>query len=175
MPFVTSKNPQIPVPPTPSFRKVHELSLKSGSLMATPPQGPKNDAGETLSSHYRLLLRLAKVTQKRGFSRRFPGGFPTVLPVVSRRFSSGSTPVFQRFFQRFDARFPAVSGRSSGSFASGLPAVFQRFCRRFSNDFPAVLPVASGSFPTVLPPVFQRFAGNTLPLDQPPAGSGIPD
>ena len=113
MPFVTSKNPQIPVPPTPSFRKVHELSLKSGSLMATPPQGPKNDAGETLSGHSGPLLRLAKVTQKRGFSRRFSvfasgpprfsSGFhgfasglrrfsrarrPTVLPVVSR-FSSG--------------------------------------------------------------------------------------
>ena len=74
MPFVTSKNPQIPVPPTPSVRKVHELSLKSGLLMATPPQGPKNDAGEAFSSHSSPLLRLAKVTQKRGFCQRFSSG-----------------------------------------------------------------------------------------------------
>ena len=53
--------------------------------MATPPQGPKNDVGEALPGPSRPLLRLAKVTQKRGFSRRFPGSLPTVLPVVSRR------------------------------------------------------------------------------------------
>ena len=33
--------------------------------MATPPQGPKNDVGETLPVPSRPLLRLAKVTQKR--------------------------------------------------------------------------------------------------------------
>ena len=75
--------------------------------MATPPQGPKNGAGEALPGHSSPLLRLAKVTQKRGFSQRFPGGFPAVLPVVSRRLSSGFADSF------------------AGSFASGLPAVRQ--------------------------------------------------
>ena len=76
-----------------------------------PPPEPKNDVGETLSSPSRPLLRLAKVTQKRGFSR-----------------------------------FPAVSGR-------------------FSGGFPAVFSASSTA-------VRQPFSGNTLPLDQPPAGSG---
>ena len=57
--------------------------------MANPPQGPKNDVGETFPGPSRPLLRLAKVTQKRGFS----GGFPAV---------------FQRFYRRFDNGFPAV-------------------------------------------------------------------
>ena len=42
--------------------------------MATPPQSPKNDVGETLTGHSRPLLRLAKVTQKRGLFPAFPGG-----------------------------------------------------------------------------------------------------
>ena len=71
-------------------------------LWPTPPQGPKNDVGEALPGHSRPLLRLAKVTQKRGFSWRFPSSFPTVLPVVSRRFC-----------QQF-----------SGGFANGFPTVF---------------------------------------------------
>ena len=95
--------------------------------MATPPQGPKNDAGEALPGPSSRLLRLAKVTQKRAF----PGGFPAVLPVVSRRFSSG-----------FADSFPAVRRRFSSGFAGGLPAVF----RRFSGGFPAVLPVVSRRF-----------------------------
>ena len=103
-----------------------------GPLWQPPPQGPKNDAGETLSGHSGCLLRLAKVTQKRGFSRRFPGGFPTV-------FASGLPAVLRGVFQRF-------------------PSGFQPVSRQFDNGFPAVLPVASGSFPTVLPPVFQRFS-----------------
>ena len=124
--------------------------------MATPPQGPKNDVGEALPGHSRPLLRLAKVTQKRGFPRRFPGGFPTVLPVVSRWLSSG-----------FTGSFPAVRRPLSSGFAGSFPTVFQRF----SNGFPAVLPAVFSASSTA---VGQRFPGNTLPLDQPPAGSGIP-
>ena len=159
MPFVTSKNPQIPVPPTPSFRKVHELSLKSGLLMATPPQGPKNDVGEALSGPSRSLLRLAKVTQKRGFSRQFTDGFPAVC----RQFCQWSPG-------GFPAVLPAVRRPLSSRFASGLPAVFQRFDARF----PTILPTVFQRFDNGFPAVFQRFAGNTLPLDQPPAGSGPP-
>ena len=113
--------------------------------MANPPQGPKNDVGETLPGPSRPLLRLAKVTQKRGFSRRFPGGFPAV---------------FRQFCQWSPGGFPAV-----------LPAVFQRFCRRFSsgfaNGFPTVLPTVSRRFS-------RRFASDAAPLDQPPSGSGVP-
>ena len=99
--------------------------------MATPPQGPKNGAGEALPSHSRPLLRLAKVTQKRGFSRRFPGVF--------QRFPSGFRAVFQqvvswRFCRGFSSGFPAVSGRFSGSsttvfqrFPSGFRAVYRWF------------------------------------------------
>ena len=58
--------------------------------MATPPQGPKNDAGEALPGPSHPLLRLAKVTQKRGFSRRFSGGFPAAQQRFGRRFSGGS-------------------------------------------------------------------------------------
>ena len=126
-----------------------------------PPQGPKNDVGETLPGHSRPLLRLAKVTQKRGFSQRFPGGFPAVLPVVSRRLSSGFPTVFQRFSSSFTGGFPTVFRRFSG----GSTTVFQRF----SGGFPAVRQRFSSGFPAVR----QRFAGNTLPLDQPPAGSGL--
>ena len=125
--------------------------------MANPPQGPKNDAGEALPSHSRPLLRLAKVTQKRGFSQRFSdsfasglrqfsGGFPAAQQRFCQRFSGGSTAVFRQFFQRFPGVFPAVRRRFSDSFSSGFPAVF----RRFSSGFPAVVPA-------VLPAVFRRF------------------
>ena len=43
--------------------------------MATPPQGPKNDAGEALPGHSSPLLRLAKVTQKRGGTEESPRGW----------------------------------------------------------------------------------------------------
>ena len=83
--------------------------------MATPPQGPKNGAGEALPGPSRPLLRLAKVTQKRGFPRRFSNGFSggstAVLPAVFRRFSGGSTAVL-----------PVVS--------ASFPTVFRRFCRQ---------------------------------------------
>ena len=94
--------------------------------MATPPQGPKNDAGEALPGHSSPLLRLAKVTQKRGFSRRFPGGFPAVfLPsstAVFWRFSGGSTAVFQRFCRQFSGSFPAVCRWFDRGFPGGSPA-----------------------------------------------------
>ena len=57
--------------------------------MANPPQGPKNDAGEALPGPSQPLLRLAKVTQKRGFCRRFPGGSTAVF---RQHASPGSTP-----------------------------------------------------------------------------------
>ena len=94
--------------------------------MANPPQGRKMTPERpfpalpgpsrpfpALPGPSRPLLRLAKVTQKRGFCRRFSDGFTSGLPAVCRRFSGGSTAVRQ------------------------------------------------------------RFSGNTLPLDQPPAGSGL--
>ena len=94
MPSVTSKNPQLPVPPTPSDRKVHTLCLGKTPLWPTPPPGPENDAGEPFPGPSRPLLRLAKVTQKRGFSGGFLGkfdaGFANGFPPVSRRFSGGS-------------------------------------------------------------------------------------
>ena len=58
------------------------------------------------------------MTQKRGFSQRFSGGFPTV-------FSASSTAVFWRF---------------SDGFASGFPPVFQRdllFSQAAGNGFTA--------------------------------------
>ena len=80
--------------------------------MANPPQGPKNDVGEALPGHSRPLLRLAKVTQKQGFSRRFDAGFPAVLPTVFRQFcqwSPGSFPtVLPAVFRRFPGGAPAT-------------------------------------------------------------------
>ena len=40
-PSVTLKNPQIPVPPTPSDRKVHTLCLGKTPLWPTPPRARK--------------------------------------------------------------------------------------------------------------------------------------
>ena len=127
--------------------------------MATPPQGPKNDVGETLSGPSRPLLRLAKVTQKRGFSRRFPGNLPTV-------FSAGFPAVFRRFDAGFPAVLPTVLPAVSRQFASGFPAVSRRFpggfpavSQRFPSGFPAVFRRFSSSFPAVLPVVRPRFPG----------------
>ena len=148
MPSVTSKNPQLPVPPTPSDRKVHELRLKSASLMATPPQGPKNDVGEAFSSHSSPLLRLAKVTQKRGFSQRFravfqqfcqwsPGGFPAVLPTV----------------------LPAVLPVVFRQFSNGFPTVCQRFCQRFAGD---AAPWINPSPVPASPFIRKKLSGNSV-------------
>ena len=118
--------------------------------MATPPQGPKNDVGETLSGPSRPLLRLAKVTQKRGFSRRFPGNLPTV-------FSAGFPAVFRRFDAGFPAVLPTVLPAVSRQFASGFPAV----SRRFPGGFPAVFRRFSSGFqrfPSGFPAVFQQFS-----------------
>ena len=158
--------------------------------MATPPQGPKNDAGEALSGPSRPLLRLAKVTQKRGFSRRFSNSF---LGKFRRRFSGGFLAVFRRFSDSFASGLPAVFQRSPssstpvfqrfpagflGKFDAGFPAVFQRFCRQFSGSFPAVCRwfdrgflVVSGRFCRRF---YRRFAGDAVPLDQPRSGSGVP-
>ena len=185
MPSVTLKNPQIPVPPTPSDRRVHRLSLGSAPLMATPPQGPKNDAGEALPGPFQSLLRLAKVTQKRGFSGGFAGRFPAVLPVVSWRLSSGFTNGFPTVFRQFcqwspgsfpavlpvvSGSFPAVFWRFSDGFASGLPAVFQRFCRRFSGGSTAVSPTVFSASSTA---VFRRFSGNNASPGSTPVIAGL--
>ena len=50
-PSVTLKNPQLPVPPTPSDGKVRQLCLGK-TPYGQPPQGPKNDAGEALPVPY---------------------------------------------------------------------------------------------------------------------------
>ena len=144
------------------------------SLWQPPPPGPENDVGEALPGHSRPLLRLAKVTQKRGFSRRFSGGFPTVLPVVSRRISGG----FPAVRRRFSSGFPASQQQFCQRFSSGSTPVFRQFFRRLDAGFPAV----SRQFSSVLPAVFsasstavgQRFSSNTPPLDQPRSGSGVP-
>ena len=116
--------------------------------MATPPQGPKNGAGEALPGPSRSLLRLAKVTQKRGF----PNGFPTVWPAVFRRLNSG-----------FAGGFPTVFRQLPG----GLPVVRRRFCRWFDRGFLVV----SGRFGRRF---YRRFDGDAVPLDQPRSGSGVP-
>ena len=88
MPFVTSKNPQIPVPPTPSDRSVHRLSLRSGLLMATPPRGRKMTPERPCPA----LIETGKSHPKTGLcpvvSRWFPGG----LPEVCRRFGAALPP-----------------------------------------------------------------------------------
>ncbi len=113
--------------------------------MANPPQGPKNDVGEALPGPSRPLLRLAKVTQKRGFSRRFPTVFPTVLPVVSRRLSNGFPTVFRQFCQWSPGGFPTVFQRFCQWSPGGFPEVFRRFCQRFPDGFP-------GGSPATRPP-----------------------
>ena len=170
-----AQKPANPRSTNPIGSKSTYFEPKKWSPYGNPPQGPKNDAGEALPGHSGPLLRLAKVTQKRGFSRRFPGGFRAVFRQVRRRFSGGFPAAQQRFCQRFPNGFPAAQQQ----FCQWSPAVFQRFSgsstpvfqrfsngftdcfptifRRFSAGFPAVLPVVSGSFPAVLPTVFQRF------------------
>ena len=98
------------------------------------------------------LLRLAKVTQKRGFCRQFSSGFAAGFPAVRRRFSGGSTPVFQRF----SSGFPAASRQLPGSF----PAVCRWFDRGFAGGSTAVSWWFPGGFravwPAVLPTVRRR-------------------
>ena len=116
----------------------------------------------------RPLLRLAKVTQKRGFCRRFSGSFPA----VSRRFCQWSPGGFPRFPGQFSGGFPPVFSAVRRRFSSGFPpfsggstAVFRQFSSRF--------PRLNSGFPASSTAVGQQFFGNTLPLDQPPAGSGL--
>ena len=105
--------------------------------MANPPlwptpQGPKNDAGEAFPSPSRPLLRLAKITQKRGFPRRFPDGFPTVLP----RFAGSGVPLHPKetvgqFRTHFQAYKPSIWEEESfrrymESREEALPAGTQR-------------------------------------------------
>ena len=87
--------------------------------MATPPQGRKMAPERP----FPILIETGKSYPKRGFCRRFSAAFPTVLPVVSRRFSGGSTAVSRRF----DRGFPAVRQ----GFPSGSTGVSQRFDRCF--------------------------------------------
>ena len=119
-----------------------------GPPYGNPPQGPKNDVGEALSGHSRPLLRLAKVTQKRGFSRRFSNGLPTV-------FSASSTAVFRRLNSGFTSGFPAVLPTVFRRFDAGFPAVLPTVFQWFSSRSTAVLPTVSqrspGGFPAVLP------------------------
>ena len=105
--------------------------------MANPPPGPKNDAGEALPGPSRPLLRLAKVTQKRGFCRRFSDGFPTVFsassPTVSGRFCPGSPAVSRRFAG--DA-VPLDQPRSG----SGVPLHPKETVGQFRTHFQAYKP-----------------------------------
>ena len=120
--------------------------------MANPPRARKMTPERpfpVLPVPSRPLLRLAKVTPKRSFSRRFPYGFPTVSQRFCQRFPSGSTAVFQPFCQRFANGSPTVFQR----FAGGSTAVF----RRFSNGFPTVFQRFSSGFGDSFPPVYRRF------------------
>ena len=152
-----AQKPANPRSTNPIGSKSTYFEPKKWSPYGNPPQGPKNDAGEAFSSHSSPLLRLAKVTQKRGFSRRFPGGFPTVFSASSTavfwRFSGGSTAVLPAVFQRFSGGSTAILPVVSGSF----PAVFQRFCRPFSDHFPPVFQRFCRPFSDHFPPVFQRL------------------
>ena len=135
--------------------------------MDNPPSGPKNDVGETLPGPARSLLRLAKVTQKRGFSSGFLGGFPGkfdgAFPAVSRRlpagFTNGCPPVFQRFSSGFPAVLPVVSRQSPGGFLG-----------KFNDGLPTVLPVVSRQSPIGFLAISRQHASPRST----PAGSGLP-
>ena len=132
-------------------RKVHTLKLGNTPLWPTPPQAGKMAPERPFPA----LIDTGNSYPKTGLSRRFNQRF-------CRWFSGGFLAVFRRFSDSFASGFPAVFQRFPGSF----PAVFQRFCQRFPSGFPAVFSASSTA-------VGQRFSGNTLPLDQPPAGSGL--
>ena len=99
--------------------------------MATPP--PRAEKWRRRGPS-RSLLRLAKVTQKRGFSQRFSDSFASGLPTVS-----------QRFCRWFDRGFLVVSGRFG-----------RRFDRRFAGDAVPLDQPRSGSGP----PFEKRESGN---------------
>ena len=128
--------------------------------MANPPPRARKMTSERPfqalpdpSRPFPALFETGKSHPKTGLSPAISGGFPTV-------FSASSTAVFRQFCQWPPGGFPAV-----------LPAVFQRFYRRFPGGFPAVSPTVFSASSTA---VRQRFSGNTLPLDQPRSGSGLP-
>ena len=98
--------------------------------MATPPQGRKMAPERP----FPILIETGKSDPKTGLLPAVFGGFPTVLPVVSRQFS-------RRFSNGFPAVLPVVSRRFSG----GFPAAFRRFSggstaifRRFSGGSTAI-------------------------------------
>ena len=102
MPFVTSKNPQIPVPPTPSDRRVHTLSLKSGPLMATPPRARKM----TPERPFPALIETAKSHPKTG-----------LCPVVCRWFAGGLGRRSHRHLDHHHKRVQvATTSRNAGGF-----------------------------------------------------------
>ena len=102
--------------------------------MATPPQGRKMAPERP----FPILIETGKSHPKTGLLPAVFGGFPTVLPVVSRRFPGGFPAVFQRFCRRFSGGFPAVFSASStpvfrqfpggflGKFDGGWTAIFRQ-------------------------------------------------
>ena len=119
------------------------------SLWQPPPRGRKMTPERPFPA-IPVLIETGKSDPKTGLFpavfRRFSDSFASGLPADFRRFSSGSTPVFQRFsglstavlptvFQRFDAGFPTVFPAVRRRFSSGLPAVFQRFTSGFLGKF----------------------------------------
>ena len=66
-------------------RKVHTLKLGNPPYGQPPPRPEKWRRRDPS----RPFLRLAKVTQKQGFCRRFDGGSTAVSTTVSRRFDDG--------------------------------------------------------------------------------------
>ena len=98
--------------------------------MATPP--PR--AGKwRRRDPARPLLRLAKVTQKRGFSSGFPTVFSASSPTVSGRFCPGSPAVSRRFAG--DA-VPLDQPRSG----SGVPLHPKETVGQFRTHFQAYKP-----------------------------------
>ena len=106
--------------------------------MATPPQGPKNGAGETLPGPSRSLIETGKSYPKTG-----------LLPAVFRRFS-------RQFYRRFSGGFPGKFDRSFAQCVSagGFPAVRRLYgaCGHSATALCAVeRPAALGFSLTVLP------------------------
>ena len=98
--------------------------------MATPPQGRKMAPERP----FPILIETGKSDPKTGLFQAVFGGFPTVLPVVSRRFSGRFPGGFPTVSRRFPGGFPTVFSASS----TPVSRQFGRQVRqRFDSHFPA--------------------------------------
>ena len=127
--------------------------------MATPPQGRKMAPERP----FPILIETGKSYSKTGLLPAVFGGFPTVLPVVSRRLSGGfpgSFPAVSRRFsrqvrRRFSSGFPPFSG--------GSTAVFRQVRRRLDNSFPATrFPWINPHPAPASPFIRKKLSGNSV-------------